>query len=153
MSVIGICFGTRIYVHLGVKDAGSSLDNTDSLIVCLDLVHVARLAGDHGNQIQTEILGVEICGEGVGKCLLLASRDLDIIAGGSDIADNGSAGMNARCQWLQRGQRAPNQSYLDGFRLVVCEVQHSLCRVPIDQLDPENLSIWEGSSDEYSKVR
>jgi hypothetical protein len=138
--------------HLGVKDAGSSLDNADSLIISLNLVHIARLARDHGNQVQTKILRVEIGGERVREGLLLASRDLDIVTSSRNVADNGSAGMYARCQWLQRGQRASDQSYLDGFRLIVREIQDSLCCVPIDELDAEDLSIGEGCGDRDGKV-
>ena len=138
---------------MGVKDAGSSLDNADSLVVGLDLVHIPCLAREDGNQVQTEILRVEIRGEGVWEGLLLASWDLNIVTSRRDVADNGSAGMNARCKWLQRGQRAPNQSYLHRFRFIVCEAQYSLCRVSIDQLDAEDLSIWEGRSNRDGKIR
>jgi hypothetical protein len=85
---------------LGVKDAGSSLDNADSLVVSLNLVDIARLARDDGDQVQPEILGVEVGGERVGKSLLLASWDLDIVAGSGDIADNSCAGVKSRCDWL-----------------------------------------------------
>ena len=128
---------------MGVKDAGSSLDNADGLVVGLYLVYVACLAREDGNQVQTEILGMEIRGERIGEGLLLASRNLDIITSSCDIADNGSAGMKTRCNWLQSGQRAPNQSYLDRFRLIVREAQDCLCRVPIDELDTEDLSVGE----------
>ncbi len=137
---------------MGVKDTSSSLDNAHSLVVSLDLVDIARLARDDGNQVQTEILRMEIGGERVRKSLLLASRDLNIVTSSGDIADNGSTGVYARCQWLQRGQRAPDESYLDGFSLIVREIQNGLCRVPIDELDAEDLSIGEGCGDRDCKV-
>jgi hypothetical protein len=145
--------GKRLCLHLGIKDAGSSLDNADSLIIGLDLIDIARQTRDDCDQVQTKILGMEIGGERVRKALLPASRDLDIVAGTGDIADNGSAGMNPRRQWLQRGQRAPDHSYLDGFRLIVRELQEGLCRVPIDQLDTKHLCVRERSSGRNGEVR
>jgi len=144
---MSVSIGGKARVHLGVKDAGSSLDNADSLVVSLNLVDIARLARDNGDQVQTEILGVEIGGERVGKSLLLASRDFDIVAGSGDIADNSCAGVKSRCDWLQRGQRAPDESYLDRFCLIVRETQHGLCRVPIDELYAKDFSIGEGCRD------
>lgn len=135
-----------------VEEAGSSLNHADSLIISLNLVHVTCLARDNGNQVQTEILWVEIGGESVRKSLLLASRDLNIVTSSGDIADNGSTGMCARCQWLQSGQRAANESYLDRFRLIVREIQDSLCGMPIDELDAEDLSIGERCGDRDGKV-
>ncbi len=137
---------------MGVKDAGSSLNYADSLVVSLDLVDIACLARDNGNQVQTEILWVEVGGERVREGLLLASWDLDIVASSGDIADNGSAGMESRCDWLQRGQRASNECYLDGLRFIVREAEHGLCRVPIDELDAKYLSIGEGCRDGGGKV-
>jgi hypothetical protein len=86
---------------------------------------------------------VEIGGECVWKGLLLASWDLDIVAGSGNITDNSCTRVKTGCDWLQRGQRASDESYLNRFGLIVCETQHSLCRVSIDQLDTENLSIGE----------
>jgi hypothetical protein len=141
-----------ISIHLRVKDAGSSLDNADSFIVSLDLVHIPRLTRYNCNQIETKILGVQVGGEREGKCLLLASWNLDIITSSRDITDNGSAGMKSRRQGLQSRQRAPNDSYLNGFRLIVGEVQYSLCRVTIDELHAKDLSIWEGRGDGDGKI-
>jgi hypothetical protein len=141
---MSVSTGGKAGVHLGVKDAGSSLDNADSLVISLNLVDIARLARDDGDQVQPEVLGVEIRGERVWERLLLASWDFDIVAGCSDIADNSCAGVKSRCDWLQRGQRASDESYLDRFCLIVRETQHSLCRVPIDELDAKDLSIGEG---------
>ena len=47
---MSVSIGGKAGVHLGVKDAGSSLDNADSLVVGLNLVDIARLAGILSNR-------------------------------------------------------------------------------------------------------
>ena len=137
---------------MGIEEAGSCLNNTDSLIVSLDLVDIARLARHNRDQVETELLGVQVGREGEWQALLLARWNLHIITSRRDIADNSSAGMGIEWQWLQSGQRAPNDRYLDRLCLIIGEIQQSLCRVSIDKLDAEDLCVGERGGDRDGEI-
>jgi hypothetical protein len=139
-------------VHLRIKEASRSLNDTNSLIESLNLINRARLTSHHRNDIESQILGVEISGEAERQRLLLPSRNLNIVSCVGEIADNGSRGMTPSSQWLESGQCASNDGDIDRLGLVVGEIEEGLCRVPIYKLASEDFRLWEGGRDRDGKI-
>ena len=90
----------RSCLHLGIKNAGSSVDYTNSLIESLDLVNCTGFARDDRDQIETKVLWVQVGGESIGKRLLLAGRNFYLITGSRQVANDASTGVRSRGQWL-----------------------------------------------------
>lgn len=121
-----------------IKDGGSGLDDANGLVICLNLVDGTSCARDYSEDIKSEVLGVEIGGECERKTLLLSSWNLNTVLSCSEIADHSSAGVRTFRQWLQSGESSSDSTYGNGLVLIVCEIQHSFCRVTIDKLDAKD---------------
>lgn len=65
------------YIHLRVKETGRPLNNGDGLVVDGNGVEVVLAVTQNGDEVQAQLTGVQIGGEGVGNSLLLASGDLN----------------------------------------------------------------------------
>ena len=139
-------------IHLRVKDASRSLDNTNSLIESLNLINRTCLTCHNRNDVESQILRMEISSKTERQSLLLASRNLNIVSGMGEVADYGSRRMSARCQWLQGRERASDNRDVDWLSLVVGEIEESLCRVPVYELHTEDLGLWEGGRDGDGEV-
>jgi hypothetical protein len=92
------------YVHLRVKEASRLLDDGDGLVVDGDGVEVVLAVTQNSNELQTELTGVQLGGEGVGNSLLLARGDLDRVFLGGQVADN----LGLASDFV--GQRAGNET-------------------------------------------
>lgn len=133
--------------HLRIKNTGSSLNNTNSPIESLNLIHLPSLTRHNGNDIELQIGRMKIRGKGKRKSLFLSRRNLNIISRTGDIPDNQRAWVSARCQWLETRQCASDDCDLYWFFLTVGEIEECLCRVAIDQLYAEDLGLREGGGD------
>jgi hypothetical protein len=60
--------------------------------------------------------------------------------------------MRAFWQWGIRRERAANNGNVNWFGLIVCKVDYGLGRATIDELDPEDLSFWEGNGYRDGKI-
>jgi hypothetical protein len=143
----------RSYIHLWIKNACRSFQNADSLIVCLELVDQTVFILNYSHDLQTKILGVHIRRESIRQALLPTSRDLNAILGACQIADNCHGRVRSSRQRLQRCKSTADQRDLDWLRLVISKVQDGLRCAAIDQLDPEDLSIWELDIHRDSEIR
>jgi hypothetical protein len=139
--------------HLGVEDAGSRVDNADSLVECLDLVDVTSLAVYNGNQVQSELLWVKIGGEAVRETLLLACGDQSVISSDSQIAHNRHERIGSFWQWLHARQCTRNEGHRHGLSFIIDEVDNGFVRVTIYDLHTENLSCWELCRDRDGDTR
>ena len=124
-------------IHLWVKDAGGGLDDGDGLVVGGNGEEVVLLVLDHGDELQTEVLGVHLGGEAIGQRLLLAGGDLQAIALAGEVAQDLSLVA------LVLDQRAADNGDGDGLGLLVVDGQAGLGRVAVDQLDAEDLRLRE----------
>ena len=75
-------------LHLRIEDAGVWLHDADCLIERLNRMSRAVFVGDHGREIELEILGLQIGGETVADAVLFAGRYLDVVASCRQVADN-----------------------------------------------------------------
>ena len=135
-----------------IENAGGWLNNSDSLVVSLNLVDVTGLAGDHGDQVKTELDWVQVVDKGVWKSGLLAGRNQYIVSGGSEVADHSCAGRGINRQWLECREKSANEGDGDWIGFAVGEVKNSFGRVAIDELDTENLRVGERGRDREGKV-
>ena len=126
-------------VHLRVKDASCSLNNTNGLIESLNLIDCTSLTSHDRNDVESQILRVEISGKTERQGLLLSSWYLNIVSSMGEVANNAGGGVTSRCQWLQSGKCASDDSYIYGLGLVVGEAEESLCGVSIYELHAEDL--------------
>ena len=152
ISLVDNGLGWSINIHLRVKDASCSLNNTNSLIESLDLINRTCLTGHNGNDVESQVLGVEISCEAERQSLLLASWNLNIISGMGQVADDGCGRVNTRCQWLQGRQCPPNDCDVNWLGLVVGEIKERLCRVPIYEFHAKDFRLREGGRDRDGEI-
>lgn len=117
---------------MGVKDAGVGLNHAHSAIEGLDGGELALAVRQDGGDAQTDVLGVHFSGEAVADALLGARGDLDAIASGSQVTDD-------LALLLEVPEATSEEVHGDGVRLIVDEVDHSLGRVAVHELDSEDL--------------
>jgi hypothetical protein len=141
-----------ICLHLRIKEAGSCLNNANSLVESLNLVNCTVGVGNNGDQLETEILWVEVDLERKRKSELLAGRDLSLISCSRQISNNARTGMGSSFQWLQSRQCAPNNSYPYRLLFVIDEIQKCFCRVTVDELHTEDFGAGEVSRGRDSKI-
>lgn len=134
-----------ICLHLRIKEAGSCLNNTNSLIESLNLVDCTLGIGNNGDQLETKVLWMEVDLESKRKSEFLSGRDLSLISLSRQISNNACTGMGSRCQWLQSRQCASNNSYPYGMLLFISEIEERFCRMAIDELHAEDFGAGEGS--------
>lgn len=133
-------------MHLRIEEAGGSLDNTDGLVVDLLGEDCTLYIREHGSQVESQVLGVHLGCEAVGQSLLLASWDRDVVACGSQIADNLRWNRSA---WNTDGghERAANKEEVDRAGLMVGNGQNGLSRVSVDELHTKHFGVWERCGD------
>lgn len=137
--------------HLRVEEGGRGLDNGDGLVEDLGGVDVAGGALNHGGKVESQVLRVHLGCEAEGQGLLLAGGDGDIVAGGSQVAED---------NWRVRGtrlaigsqERATDEQEVDGLGLVVCDGEESLGGMAIDELDTKDLAVREDGRDVDGKL-
>jgi hypothetical protein len=125
--------------HLRIKEAGIRVNNRHRAIISLHGIECLILADD-SCQVEANFLRVHVGLEAVRKSLLFTGRDLnrELLCG--EIAHN------ARSLGIEiGGPKTPsNELHSDGFGLLVGEGDQGVGRLPIDELDAKDLSIWEG---------
>jgi hypothetical protein len=122
---------------LGVKEAGSSLHDSDGLVVDGDGVEAVLLIPQHGREEQTQILGMLVRGEGVRDRLLCAGGDLNRVLLRGEVADD------ARLSGLLYRQRSADEGDANGRRLVVGDRETGFSGMAIDELDTKDLRLRE----------
>lgn len=132
---------------LRVKDAGGSLDDADLLVGNANLEDVSALGGNDGAQVETEVLGVHVQDERVGKRLSLAGGDDGVVSDGAQVADDADRRVSILRQRLQGVERTTDKCELDGLILVVGNLDHGLGGTSVDQLDAKDVGLGEGSRD------
>ena len=133
-------------VHLGVEEAGGRLNDADGLIVDRDGVEGALGILQDGDELQTQILGVQLGAERVGHRLLGAGRDLNRVALRSEVADD----LRLAGGFLD--ERATDNGDANGSGLVVCDGETGLGGVAIDELHAKDLRLRERDRDGDLKV-
>jgi hypothetical protein len=126
---------------LGVKEASSRLHDSHSLVVDRHVVEAVFVVLQHGHELQTQILGVHVGGEGVGNGLLCTSRDLDRVLLRGEIADD------TRLSSLLQRQRTANNGHAYGGGFTVGDGQAGFGGMAVDKLDAEDFRLREGDRD------
>jgi len=132
-------------LHLGVEDASLGLHNAHGAIEGLNGEKLALTVRQNGGNVQTKILGVHFGGEAIRDSLLLASGNLNTIAGGSQVANN-------LALLLQVPKATSKEVDSDWVRLVVDDRNQSLSWTTIDELNAKDLGGRERSLSLDSKV-
>lgn len=144
IGLVGISYEgqKRICSHLGIEEARVLLDDRNSAIEGLQSVKLALLAHNSG-QIETELLRMHVGLESEWQRLLLASRNLDgVLLGGEVAHDAGTLRIKVWCP-----KTSADELHRHWFRLLVGEGDHGIGGLAIDELDAEDLSIGEGGRD------
>jgi hypothetical protein len=135
---------------LGVEDAGIRLNDTDSLIVRLNSEELTIAIAQNCSEVQPQVLGVKLRGKAVAETLLATSRNLDIVASSSQVAEN--TGISLRIG-ICAPETATNEVDSNGACLVVRIGEKGLGWAAIDKLDAKYLSSREGRGHQYVKYR
>lgn len=141
------CFGGihgRLNIHLGVEEAGRGLDNGGSLVISLELVDSTLGVGDDSNDLEEDILGLHILGESKGQLLLGASRNLEAVLDGRQVAHDALVSRSIGSAGLGGDERAANHGDGDGLRLMVGDLDEGLGRSAVDELHTKDVSVGEG---------
>lgn len=123
-------------LHLRVEDAGLGLNHANRAIEGLDGEEPTLVVRDDGSDLQMEILRVHLHREVVTDAFLLAGRDFNAIARGSQVTDD-------LAFFLEVPQAASNEVHDHGIGLIVGNVDQRLSRTTIDELHAKDLRGWE----------
>lgn len=126
------------HIHLRVQEASGRLNNADRLIVHRNSVESLLAVLEHSPQLQTQILGVQLSGEGIGHRLLCSSGDVDRVLARSEVAHN----LLLAGHLLD--QRTANERHGNGRGLLVVDGEAGFGGMAVDELDAEDLRLWEG---------
>ena len=110
-------------IHLRVKKARCSLHHRNRLIIRLNLVNLSLLVRQHRNEIQLQLRRIQIRNKVIRKTGSLTSRNLDIISSTCQVTNDASPRRCVGRKGLGRDEGATDECNLDGFGLVVGEVQ------------------------------
>lgn len=132
---------------MGVKEAGRGLNNRSRTIVNQDLVEVTGRISDEGGEFDANILGLHVLGERERKLLLLASGDLNVVLDGSQVADDASISGAVLGDLLHGVERTGNEGDRDGVGILVVDLNDSLGRTPVDELNAEDFGLGEDGLD------
>lgn len=133
--------------HLGVEQAGGPFNNGDGLVVGGDCENGVLGVPQNGDELETEILGVELGGEGVGHSLLSAGGDLNRVLLRGEVAHD----LRLAIGLLEK--RATNDAYANGLGLIVGDGQTRLGDMAVDHLDTKDLALRERGRDLDVQVR
>lgn len=134
-------------IHLGVEEAGGSLDNGGAALIRRDLEDGALGIGEDGKQAQTHILRSHVQRKRVGKRLCLARLNLQAVLHDGQVAHDALIGGHVGGEVLGRPQRAVGKEELDGAVLVVGDLNEGRRGAAIDQLEAEDVGVGERGSD------
>lgn len=134
-------------VHLGVEEASGSLNDGGSGVGGLDLVDGTLGVGDDSDELNKDILGVHVDGEGVGKLLLLASLNLEVVGDRGEVADNLLVSRGVLGELLGGGEDTSDESDIDGLAVVVGDLDDGLDGATVDELHAEDVGLGKGGGD------
>lgn len=133
--------------NLGVKEAGGSLDDGSRTVVNQDLVEVASGISDDSGELNADLLRLHVLGERERKLLLLAGRDLNVVLDGGQVAHDAGVAGAVLGKLLHGVERASDEGDIDSIGILVVDLDDSLGRTTVDELDTENISFGESSLD------
>ena len=81
--------------------------------------------------------------KGVGQRLLLASGNSGLVLNRGQVAEDGGIGGGIGVEWLRPHELAAEEGNLNGLVFIVGDVNNSLSRAAIDQLDTEDIGLRE----------
>jgi hypothetical protein len=134
-------WGMDSHIHLRVKETRSRLHNSDGLVVDGNVVEAVLVILQHSHELQTQILGVQVGGEGIRDGLLRTSRDLDRVLLRSEVAND------ARLSRLLQRERTANNRHAYGGGFTVGDGQAGFGGMAVDELDAEDFRLREGDGD------
>jgi hypothetical protein len=139
--------GDKEDIHLGVKEAGGSLDDGSRTVVNQDLVEVASRISNDSRELNADLLGLHILSKRERKLLLLASRDLNVVLNRGQVAHNTGITGAVLGKLLHGVERASDEGDIDSIGVIVVDLDDSLRRTTVDELDTEDVGFRESSLD------
>ncbi len=130
--------------HLGVKDAGGSLDNAGRSSMGLDLEDLASGVGDDGRDIEDDILGIHVEDESERHRVLFAGRNRHAIAQAGKVANDGSGLGGALGQRLGGLEEPTDKCDVKRAILLVLDLDERLGGAAINKLHAEDVGLGEG---------
>ena len=115
-----------------IEDAGLGFHYAHRAIEGLDGEKVTLTVRKNGSDVQTKVLRMHFGSEAVANALLLASRNLDAITGGSQVADHLAI-------LLKIPEATAKEIHSDRVRLVVSKGDQRLGWVTVDELHTKDL--------------
>ena len=112
-----------------------------------DLVEVAGRVRDESLELNANLLRLHVLGKREGKLLLLASRDLNVVLDGSQVADDADVAGAVLRELLKGVEGTGDESDLDRVGVLVGDLNDSLGRATVDKLHAENVGFGESSLD------
>lgn len=103
--------------------------------------------GDDSDELNKDILGVHVDGEGVGKLLLLASLNLEVVGDRGEVADNLLVSRGVLGELLGGGEDTSDESDIDGLAVVVGDLDDGLDGATVDELHAEDVGLGKGGGD------
>ncbi len=134
-------------IHLGVEEAGGSLDNAGQAAVDLHLEDLALGVRHDSLELQNDVLGVHVQDEVEGERLGFAGGDRDVVSHSRQVADHAGRLRSVLGQRLGGPKLATHDRDLNGPILVVGDLDQSSCRPAVDELDAEDVGIGKGRLD------
>lgn len=133
-------------LQLRIKDASIRVNNRNSTVESLQRIE-CRLPAHHGSQIESQILRVEIGLEAVGKALLLARGNLNVVLVCSEVSDNARIGL------VEGPQASADELHGDRIGFLVHEGEDGLVGLAVGDLNAKDLSVGEGCFDRDGQSR
>lgn len=134
-------------LHLRVEEAGGGLDNGRRAVVSRDLEDVALFVGEDGEETQANVLRRHVEGEGVGNRLCLAGLNLQAVLHRRQVAHDSLVDGSVLGQVRGGPQSAIGKDNLDGFVLLVGDLDQRSRGAAINQLDAQDVGVGERGPD------
>lgn len=129
---------------LGVEEAGGSLNDSGGAIENGKGEDVALSVGDDSHEVDLHILRLHVLRERVRDLLGLASRNLEVVLGGGQVAQDALVGRGVGGKLLGGVKSTGEEGEGEGGGLAVGDGDEGLGRVAVDELDAEDVGVWEG---------
>lgn len=112
-----------------------------------DLVEIASGISDDSGELNADLLRLHVLGERERKLLLLAGRDLNVVLDRGQVAHDAGVAGAVLGKLLHGVERASDEGDIDSIGILVVDLDDSLGRTTVDELDTENISFGESSLD------
>lgn len=103
--------------------------------------------------MQANILRLHVENEGVGQRLFLASGNSSLELNGGQVAEDGGVCWSLRAKLLGSHELATDEGNLNGLVFIVGDINDSLSRSAVDQLDAEDVGLGERGNDLSIQLR